>query len=63
MKESSTRGEGTGVVSSSTGFRTEGILRIRDVAVPGRWPSEDATRSMKDGLGGGIGSENVRRHI
>lgn len=52
------------MVSSSTGFSTEGIVRILDEAVPGRWPSEDATRSMKEGLGGGIGSERVRkRHI
>jgi hypothetical protein len=30
-------------------------------AVPGLWPSEAATRSMKEGFGGGIGSKIVSR--
>ena len=59
----SKQGEGTGVVSSSTGLRTEGMLRILDEAVPGLRPSEEDTRSMKEGLAGGIGSGIVRRRL
>ena len=54
-------GEGVGVVSSLTGLSTEGMVMSLDEAVTGLWPSEAVTRSMKEGLVGGIGSEIVRR--
>lgn len=54
------RGEEVGVSSSLTGFRREGMVMSLDEAVPGLGLSEAATRSIKDGLAGGIGSEIVR---
>lgn len=48
------------MISSLTGFRTDGMVMSLEQDVAGLWLSEEDTRSIKEGFARGIGSEIVR---